>query len=119
MNLKNFFPIFLFIVIGIIIGILPQIMGRILGPYKPNPQKNSPYECGFKEFGGIPIKFDVRYYLIAIFFILFDLETIFFFPWGVVMRDLNAYGFMSMIIFIIEFIISFLYIWKKGALDWE
>lgn len=119
MHIKDYFPILLFILVGIFVGILPQILGRLLGPYKPNAQKNSAYECGFEAFEDARMKFDVRYYLVAILFILFDLETAFFFPWSVSMRTLGWTGYIIMIIFIFEFIIGFFYIWKNGALDWE
>ena len=85
-NLENYFPVLLFILIGIVVGAAPQLLGRLLGPHKPDAQKTSPYECGFEAFEDARMKFDVRYYLVAILFILFDLETAFFFPWGVAMR---------------------------------
>ena len=119
MNLENYFPVLLFILIGIAVGVAPQMMGRLLGPHRPDPQKTSPYECGFEAFEDARMKFDVRYYLIAILFILFDLETAFFFPWGAAMRDLGWSGFVTMFAFIVEFAAGFWYIWKKGALDWE
>jgi NADH-quinone oxidoreductase subunit A len=123
-NLENYFPVLLFIVVGILVGVVPQVMGRILGPYRPDSQKNSPYECGFEAFEDARMKFDVRYYLIAILFILFDLETAFFFPWAATMRDFTDNGmgwthFLIMLGFILEFAVGFWYIWKKGALDWE
>lgn len=118
-HLESYFPILLFILIGIFVGIIPQLLGSLLGPHKPDKQKTSPYECGFEAFGDARMKFDVRYYLIAILFILFDLETAFFFPWGVSIRDLGLPGCITMMIFIAEFFVGFLYIWKKGALDWE
>ena len=100
-------------------GVVPQVLGRLIAPFKPDAEKLSPYECGFEAFEDARMKFDVRYYLVAILFILFDLETAFFFPWGVAMRDLGWYGFWVMLSFIIEFALAFWYIWKKGALDWE
>jgi NADH-quinone oxidoreductase subunit A len=118
-NLEDYSLIFLFILVGIVVGIAPQVLGRVLGPNRPNNQKNSPYECGFESFEDARIKFSVRYYLIAILFILFDLETAFFFPWAVAMRDLGWQGFVTMMIFISEFLVGFWYIWKRGALDWE
>jgi NADH-quinone oxidoreductase subunit A len=118
-NLETYFPVLLFILVGIAVGVVPQLLGRVLAPFKPDSQKNSPYECGFEAFEDARMKFDVRYYLVAILFILFDLETAFFFPWGVAMRDLGFAGFVTMLIFIAEFAVGFWYIWKKGALDWE
>lgn len=118
-NLENYFPVLLFILVGIGVGIVPQVLGRIVAPYKPDAEKLSPYECGFEAFEDARMKFDVRYYLVAILFILFDLETAFFFPWGVAMRELGWAGFVTMLVFIVEFLVGFWYIWKKGALDWE
>ena len=119
MNLENYLPVLLFILVGLGVGIVPQVLGHILGPNKPDAAKLSPYECGFEAFEDARMKFDVRYYLVAILFILFDLETAFFFPWGVSMRELGWSGFVTMMVFIAEFVVGFWYIWKKGALDWE
>ena len=118
-NLENYFPVLLFILIGVGVGVAPQVLGYLLGPQRPDAAKLSPYECGFEAFEDARMKFDVRYYLVAILFILFDLETAFFFPWGVSMRELGWTGFVTMMVFIAEFIVGFWYIWKKGALDWE
>ena len=119
MNLDSYLPVLLFILVGIGVGIAPQALGYLLGPNRPDAAKNSPYECGFEAFEDARMKFDVRYYLVAILFILFDLETAFFFPWGVSMRELGFTGFITMMVFIAEFVVGFWYIWKKGALDWE
>ena len=96
MNLENYFPVLLFILVGLGVGIGAQLSGRLIAPFNPDSKKNSPYECGFEAFEDARMKFDVRYYLIAILFILFDLETAFFFPWGAAMRDLGWAGFVSM-----------------------
>ena len=90
-----------------------------MAPHKPDAQKLSPYECGFEAFEDARMKFDVRYYVVAILFILFDLETVFFFPWAVSHRELGLSGYLIMLGFIAEFAVGFWYIWKKGALDWE
>ena len=119
MNLDQYLPVLLFILIGIAVGIVPLVLGYILGPNRPDPAKNSPYECGFEAFEDARMKFDVRYYLVAILFILFDLETAFLFPWGIALRDIGWEGYIAMAIFLLEFIVGFAYIWKKGALDWE
>ncbi len=119
MNLEDYLPVLLFIMVGIGIGVAPQVLGRLIAPHKPDAAKLSPYECGFEAFEDARMKFDVRYYLVAILFILFDLETAFFFPWAVASRELGWQGFVAMMIFIVEFAIGFWYIWKKGALDWE
>ena len=118
-NLENYFPVLLFLLVGLGVGVVPQVLGHILGPNKPDAAKLSPYECGFEAFEDARMKFDVRYYLVAILFILFDLETAFFFPWGVSMRELGWQGYVTMMVFIAEFVVGFWYIWKKGALDWE
>ncbi len=101
------------------VGIGPLVLGKILAPHKPNDQKNSPYECGFEAFEDARMKFDVRYYLVAILFILFDLEITFLFPWAVVLDTLGLQGFIVMMIFLGILVVGFIYEWKKGALDWE
>ena len=119
MDLQAYLPVILFILVGVAVGVAPQVLGFVFGPNRPDAAKNSPYECGFEAFEDARMKFDVRYYLVAILFILFDLETAFFFPWGVSMRELGWSGFVTMMVFIAEFVVGFWYIWKKGALDWE
>ena len=119
MNLETYFPVLLFIIVGCAVGVIPQVLGYLLGPTKPDDAKLSPYECGFEAFEDARMKFDVRYYLVAILFILFDLETAVFFPWAVAMRDLGWVGFVTMMVFIAEFAVGCWYIWKKGALNWE
>jgi NADH-quinone oxidoreductase subunit A len=109
----------LFILVGIAVGIVPRFLGKVLAPSRPDAEKLSSYECGFEAFEDARMKFDVRYYLVAILFILFDLETAFLFPWGVALRDIGWVGYTAMMIFLLEFIVGFVYIWKKGALDWE
>ncbi|MBN9116510.1 MAG: NADH-quinone oxidoreductase subunit A [Pandoraea sp.] len=94
-------------------------VGKFLGPNKPDSAKLSPDECGFEAFEDARMKFDVRYYLVAILFILFDLETAFLFPWGVALRDIGWVGFISMMGFLLELLIGFVFLWKRGALDWE
>jgi NADH-quinone oxidoreductase subunit A len=117
--LAEYFPVLLFILVGLGVGVAPMVLGKLLAPNRHDPEKLSPYECGFEAFEDARMKFDVRYYLIAILFILFDLETAFFFPWAVSLRDLGLYGYLTMVVFVIEFLVGFWYIWKKGALDWE
>ncbi len=119
MNLAPYFPVLLFILVGIGLGGGLIGVGKLLSPHKPDVEKNSPYECGFEAFEDARMKFDVRYYLVAILFIIFDLETAFLFPWGVALRDVGWPGFMAMIVFILEFVLGFVFLWKKGALDWE
>jgi len=119
MNLETYLPVLLFILVGIAVGIAPQVLGYILGPNRPDAAKNSPYECGFEAFEDARMKFDVRYYLVAILFILFDLEIAFLVPWAVVLKELGPPAFWAIMFFITELVVGFAYAWKKGALDWE
>jgi NADH-quinone oxidoreductase subunit A len=119
MDLQQYLPVILFIMVGVAVGVAPQVLGYLLGPQRPNAAKNSPYECGFEAFESARMKFDVRYYLVAILFILFDLEIAFLFPWAVALRDIGASGFWAMMIFLSILVVGFVYEWKKGALDWE
>ena len=119
MSLEQYLPVFLFIIVGLLVGVAPQLIGAILGPRKPDAAKNSPYECGFEAFDDARMKFDVRYYLVAILFILFDLEIAFLFPWAVSLKEIGLTGFVAMMIFLAILVIGFIYEWKKGALDWE
>jgi NADH-quinone oxidoreductase subunit A len=118
-NLENYFPVLLFILVGIGVGVVPQVLGRLIGPHKPDAQKTSPYECGFEAFEDARMKFDVRYYLVAILFILFDLEVAFLVPWAVAMREIGMVGFWAMMIFLAILVAGLIFEWKKGALDWE
>ena len=117
--LNNYFPILLFIIVGLAVGVVPLVLGKLVSPHKPDAEKNSPYECGFEAFEDARMKFDVRYYLVAILFILFDLEITFFFPWAVVLREIGLFGYMAMMVFLGILVVGFIYEWKKGALEWE
>jgi NADH-quinone oxidoreductase subunit A len=117
--LENYFPVLLFILVGLGVGVAPMVLGRILGPHRPDSAKLSPYECGFEAFEDARMKFDVRYYLVAILFILFDLEIAFLFPWAVVLKEIGTFGFVSMLIFLAILVVGFIYEWMKGALEWE
>jgi NADH-quinone oxidoreductase subunit A len=117
--LEQYFPILLFIGFGLGLGLLMIGAGSFVSPNRPDPQKLSPYECGFEAFEDARMKFDVRYYLIAILFILFDLEIAFLFPWAVVLPEIGFFGFASMMVFLFILVIGFIYEWKKGALEWE
>jgi len=109
----------LFILVGSLVGIGPIVLGKLLGPSRPNAEKLSPYECGFDAFEDARIKFDVRYYLVAILFILFDLEIAFLFPWAAAYQEIGLVGFWSVMIFLGILVVGFIYEWKKGALDWD
>ena len=123
--MENYFPILMFVLVGVAIGVLPVAMGFILAPSRPDPEKLSPYECGFEAFEDARMKFDVRYYLIAILFILFDLEVAFLFPWATIFKDIVAtesikmFGFIEMLVFVAILVIGYVYAWAKGALEWE
>jgi NADH-quinone oxidoreductase subunit A len=121
--LENYFPILMFIAVGLLFGVGPLLLGgvttRLLGVHRPDPEKLSPYECGFEAFEDARMKFDVRYYLIAILFILFDLEIAFLFPWAVVLQEIGMFGFLAMMLFLAILVVGFIYEWMKGALEWE
>ena len=119
MNLDTYLPVLLFILVGLAVGVVPQVLGYLLGPQRPDAAKNSPYECGFDAFEDARMKFDVRYYLVAILFILFDLEIAFLFPWAVSLKQIGPTGFWATMIFLAILVVGFAYEWKKGALDWE
>ncbi|MFN4325395.1 MAG: NADH-quinone oxidoreductase subunit A [Azonexus sp.] len=123
--MENYFPILMFVLVGVAIGVLPVAMGFMLAPSRPDPEKLSPYECGFEAFEDARMKFDVRYYLIAILFILFDLEVAFLFPWATIFKDIVAtesiklFGFVEMLVFVAILVVGYVYAWAKGALEWE
>ncbi|MBI3149026.1 MAG: NADH-quinone oxidoreductase subunit A [Betaproteobacteria bacterium] len=117
--LENYFAVLLFVAVGIGFGVALLVAGAIVAPHRPDSAKLSPYECGFEAFEDARMKFDVRYYLVAILFILFDLEIAFLFPWAVVLKEIGFFGFSAMMIFLGILIVGFIYEWKKGALDWE
>jgi NADH-quinone oxidoreductase subunit A len=123
--MENYFPILMFVLVGVAVGVLPVAMGFILAPSRPDPEKLSPYECGFEAFEDARMKFDVRFYLIAILFILFDLEIAFLFPWAAIFKDIVAtesiklFGFVEMLVFVAILVIGYVYAWAQGALEWE
>ncbi len=123
--MENYFPILMFVLVGVAIGVLPVAMGFLLAPSRPDPEKLSPYECGFEAFEDARMKFDVRYYRIAILFILFDLEIAFLFPWATMFKDIVAtasiklVGFVEMMVFVAILVVGYVYAWAKGALEWE
>jgi NADH-quinone oxidoreductase subunit A len=121
--LENYFPILICLIVGTVIGTvligLGLALGKIMGHDRPDSEKESPYECGFEAFEDARMKFDVRYYLVAILFIIFDLEIAFLFPWAVALGDIGMAGFWAMMIFLGVLVIGFIYEWRKGALEWE
>ena len=121
--LANYFPILIFISIGLVMGAvllgLGFVLGKLLGHARADSAKQSPFECGFEAFEDARMKFDVRYYLVAILFIIFDLEIAFLFPWAVALEDVGMAGFWAMMIFLAVLVVGFIYEWRKGALEWE
>ena len=117
--LENYLPILIFLAIGVASGVGPIVLGYLLATQKPDSEKNSPFECGFEAFEDTRMRFDVRYYLVAILFIIFDLEIAFLFPWAVVLDSIGMFGFIAMMIFLGILVVGFIYEWQKGALEWE
>lgn len=123
--LENYFPILVFVLVALVFGCVPILMGWLIGPNRPDSEKLSPFECGFEPFEDARVKFDVRYYLVAITFIIFDLEVAFMFPWAAIFKEfvetdsVKMFGFIEMFIFMGILIVGFIYAWAKGALDWE
>ena len=118
--LENYLPVLVFLAIGVSVGVIAMFMGGfVLAPHRPDAAKNSPFECGFEAFEDSRMKFDVRYYLVAILFIVFDLEIAFLFPWAISLGDIGMFGILAMGLFLGILVIGFIYEWKKGALEWE
>ena len=117
--LGEYLPILLFLAVSSVVGVALLMLGKLLGPQRPESEKLSPYECGFEAFEDAHMQFDVRYYLIAILFIAFDLEIAFVFPWAIIFRSLGVAGLVEMGIFLGLLVLGFVYVWKKGALEWE
>ena len=123
--LENYFPVLVFIFVALIFGCVPIIVGRLVGPHRPDPEKLSAFECGFEAFEDARMKFDVRYYLVAIIFILFDLEIAFLFPWATIFKEIvntesvKLFGFVEMMVFIAILVVGYVYAWAKGALEWD
>ena len=117
--LQDYFSIILFLIIAFVLSCSFVIINFVLSPKKPDPEKLSAYECGFEPFNDSRMEFDVRFYLVAILFIIFDLEIAFLFPWAVSLGSIGLLGFCSMMFFLFILTIGFIYEWKKGALDWE
>ncbi len=117
--LLEYLPILIFL--GLAIGLSAVMIGAsfVVGPNRPDVEKNSPYECGFEPFDDARMKFDVRFYLVAILFIIFDLEVAFLFPWAITLGDIGLFGFWSMVVFLAILTVGFVYEWRKGALEWE
>jgi len=117
--LAQYLPILIFLCIAGVIGVVLIILGGLLGPTRPDSEKLSAYECGFEAFEDTRTKFDVRYYLVAILFIIFDLEITFFLPWALALDELGMFAVAAMFVFLAELVIGYFVIWKRGALEWE
>jgi NADH-quinone oxidoreductase subunit A len=115
----QYFPILVFLGIAVALSVVMVALPVVLAPHAPDKEKLSPYECGFEAFGDARGKFDVRFYLVSILFIIFDLEVAFLFPWAVSLRKIGVFGFWSMMLFLGVLTVGFIYEWKKGALEWE
>lgn len=118
-DLSAYFNILVFMVVAFGMSLLLILLSFWRGPHKPDPEKLSPYECGFDAFSDARLQFNVRFYLVAILFIIFDLEIAFLFPWAVSLKDIGLFGFFSMLIFLAILTVGFVYEWRKGALEWE
>ena len=119
MVLSEYLPILIFLGVSSVLAVVLLGIGSLLGPKRPSGDKLSPYECGFEAFDDARLKFDVRYYLMAILFIVFDLEIAFLFPWAVVFQDIGVIALIEMAMFLLLLVVGFFYVWKKGALEWE
>lgn len=117
--LQSYVPILIFLAIALVIGVVSILAGMLLSKRVPEAAKDSPYECGFEAFEDSRMRFDVRYYLVAILFIIFDLEIAFLFPWAVALRDIGIPGLLAMAFFLSILVIGFIYEWRKGALNWD
>jgi NADH-quinone oxidoreductase subunit A len=117
--LAEYWPVLLFIGVATGLGLILLVIGMLVGPRRPDSEKLAPYECGFEAFEDARMQFDVRYYLLAILFIIFDLEIAFLFPWAVVFQQIGIVALIEMALFLLLLVIGFAYVWKKGALEWE
>ena len=117
--LKDYFSIILFLLIAFVLSVGFIVVNFLFSPKNPDPEKLSAYECGFEPFNDSRMEFDIRFYLVAILFIIFDLEIAFLFPWAISLGKIGLLGFFSMMIFLVILTVGFIYEWKKGALDWE
>jgi len=116
---NEYAPIFIFILIAIAMGAVPLVLTLFVSEQKPNAEKMSAYECGFEAFEDARLQVDVRFYLLAILFVIFDLESAFLFPWAIVLDQIGLFGFVEMVMFLVILLVGYVYAWKKGALQWE
>jgi len=116
---NEYAPIYIFIIIAFVMGAAPLALSYLVAEQRPNAEKRSAYECGFEAFEDARMQFDVRFYLVAILFVVFDLESAFLFPWAVVLDKIGLFGFVEMMMFLVILLVGYIYAWKKGALEWE
>ncbi len=116
---NEYAPIVIFLVIAVLMGAAPLVLTVLLAEQRPDAEKNSAYECGFEAFEDARLQIDVRFYLLAILFVVFDLESAFLFPWAIVLDDIGLFGFVEMMLFLFILVVGYAYAWKKGALQWE
>ncbi len=116
---NEYIPIFIFLLVAIAMGAAPLVLTLLLAEQKPDAEKLSAYECGFEAFEDARLQFDVRFYLLAILFVIFDLESAFLFPWAIVLDQIGLFGFVEMVLFLLILLVGYIYAWKKGALQWE
>jgi NADH-quinone oxidoreductase subunit A len=114
-----YIPVLILMVLAVVIAAGMIVASRFLGPQKPEPAKLQPYECGMTPIGGARVRFSVKFYLVAMLFILFDVEAIFFYPWAVVHRYLGVFGLVEMAVFVGILVVGYIYIWKRGAFEWD
>ena len=117
--LSSYYPILIFMGLSALITLALIFVPMLVAPSSPDPEKNAPYECGFEAFDDARMKFDVRFYLVAILFIIFDLEVAFLFPWAISLGKIGLLGFWSMVVFLGVLTVGFIYEWRRGALEWE
>ena len=116
---NEYAPIIIFLVIAVVMGAAPLVLTWLLAEQRPDAEKLSAYECGFEAFEDARLQIDVRFYLLAILFVVFDLESAFLFPWAIVLDDIGLFGFVEMMLFLVILLVGYAYAWKKGALQWE
>ncbi|RMH52864.1 MAG: NADH-quinone oxidoreductase subunit A [Zetaproteobacteria bacterium] len=116
---NEYVPVFIFLVVALAMGVVPLVLTVVVAEQRPDPEKLSAYECGFEAFNDSRMRFDVRFYLVSILFVIFDIETAFMFPWSVVLKQIGIFGFVEMVLFLLILVVGFAYAWKKGALQWE
>lgn len=117
--LIDYLPLFVIFALALLLGLLVLVIGRVFGPHRPTTKKSAPYESGMIPYGPGTRRMAVRYYLVAVLFILFDVELIFFLPWAVAFKKMGLYALLEMVLFVVILLVGFIYIWKKGALEWE